>query len=370
MKPSVLAVAVATFAFPASGHADNWIVGEVPAAVAVGGVQEDVYRPGMMPAVGVYHERGAIAVGLRMRLGALGDGPPPMPGLKIPGMGGLATLGAALRAAHGPAWVEGVVGAGMTGADWVPAVEVGAGWTFATGALDIGPSVRWLRVGSRDQMDSIGAANVVLVGVDARFGRDRAPRRIAYVAAAEVPPPPPPPEVFVADADGDDIADSDLGCDADAEGCPVAGELVLHDDRIVLDSRVLFETDRAHVRSSGREMVRAIAEAWRVHPEWKRMTVEGHADVRGTDAYNEELSQRRADNVKAQLVKNGFAADRIDAVGYGRSRPRDPGDTEAAHSRNRRVEFVIDRTAPPSDGAARSEAGPVDRTGVPAEVTP
>lgn len=383
MKLPALVALVGGAVYPASVHADNWIVGELPAAVAVGGIQEEVYRPGLMPAVGVYHELGPdgarVAIGLRMRLGALGNGPPPaMPGAKDPGVGGLATVGAAVRLTRGPAWIEGVVGAGMTGADWVPAVEAGAGWTYRTSGVDLGPSVRLLHVGSRDQMDSIGAANVVLVGIDARFGRDRPPRPVA-LAAAYVPPPKRIAAVVVpaTERDGDVILDGDVGCTVDAEGCPLAGELVLHDDRIVLDDRVLFEFAHARVRSLGRERVDAIASAWRAHPEWKRITVEGHADVRGSDGYNQQLSQQRADNVKAQLVKDGFEAERIDAIGYGRSRPRDTGSSEEAHGRNRRVEFVIDREGPgpappakPVGNPPHASASLGDSVGGAAEVTP
>ncbi len=381
IKLSALVALVAAAVYPASAHADNWIVGELPAAVAVGGVQEEVYRPGLMPAVGGYHEVGPdgarVAFGLRMRLGALRNGPAPaMLGAKDPGVGGLAAVGAALRLTRGPAWVEGVVGAGMTGPDWVPALEAGAGWTYRTGALDVGPSVRLLHVGSRDQMDSIGSANVILVGIDARFGRDRPPRGVVR-AAAFVPPAIAPVVAPPTERDGDVILDADVGCAVDAEGCPVAGELVLHDDRIVLDDRVLFDFGHARVRSPGRDVVAAIASAWRAHPEWKRITVEGHADVRGSDDYNQALSQHRAENVKAQLVKNGFAAERIDAIGYGRSRPRDTGSTEEAHGRNRRVEFVIDREglspsppAKPAGNPPHASASLGDRVGVAAEVTP
>jgi peptidoglycan-associated lipoprotein len=77
------------------------------------------------------------------------------------------------------------------------------------------------------------------------------------------------------------------------------------------------------------------------HPEWVQVTVEGHADVRGPNDYNQELSQRRAERAREVLVTGGFDAERVAAVGYGRSRPRDDGMTEAAHRRNRRVEFVI-----------------------------
>jgi hypothetical protein len=80
--------------------------------------------------------------------------------------------------------------------------------------------------------------------------------------------------------------------------------------------------------------------------------IEGHADVRGPDDYNLALSQRRAELARAALVKQGFTVERIDAVGYGRSRPRDPGTSDEAHHRNRRVEFVIVRHGPTADTTA------------------
>jgi len=122
-------------------------------------------------------------------------------------------------------------------------------------------------------------------------------------------------------------------------------------DRIILDDRVLFDTDHAHVKSHGREIVRAIAKAAAQHPEWVHITVEGHADVRGEDQYNQDLSERRAEMTYNVLVKAGVDPGRLSYVGYGRSRPRDPGTTPEAHARNRRVEFVIDR-------ASRTEVQP------------
>jgi len=111
----------------------------------------------------------------------------------------------------------------------------------------------------------------------------------------------------------------------------------------VLDEHVVFDVGRARIHSRGRDVIAAIARAWRAHPEWERVVIEGHADTRGPDDYNLELSRRRAVQVRRVLLRHGIDPLRIDAVGYGRSRPRDSGTTEAAHRRNRRVEFVIDR---------------------------
>jgi hypothetical protein len=71
------------------------------------------------------------------------------------------------------------------------------------------------------------------------------------------------------------------------------------------------------------------------------MTIEGHADVRGPDRFNDWLSEERAERVRTVLVELGMPADKIDTKGYGRKRPRDPETTPEAHQQNRRVEFVI-----------------------------
>lgn len=73
------------------------------------------------------------------------------------------------------------------------------------------------------------------------------------------------------------------------------------------------------------------------HPQL-RLSIAGHTDKVGDSAKNQELSELRARAVASYLVKKGVAAERIDAVGYGDSRPlvKDGNDV-----RNRRVEFVI-----------------------------
>ncbi|MCX5747290.1 MAG: OmpA family protein [Proteobacteria bacterium] len=227
----------------------------------------------------------------------------------------------------------------------MPIFELGVGYTFAVGSIDLGPSVRYVKIVSEDPMAALGTADLALVGIDLRFGADRAPRYMPHTTfvAVEATPPPSPPEIVAIDPDADEIVDRDASCIESLEGCPIAPDIFVVDDRIVLDERVLFDVNRARVRGPGREALTAIARAWRAHPEWKRITVEGHADVRGSDAYNQQLSQLRAERCRTTLVKAGFDAAQIDAVGYGRSRPRDPGTDEAAFARNRRVEFVIDR---------------------------
>lgn len=65
----------------------------------------------------------------------------------------------------------------------------------------------------------------------------------------------------------------------------------------------------------------------------------GHCDERGTQEYNLALGERRALSVRDHLISLGIPADRLVTISYGKEFPADPGKTEAAYARNRRVEF-------------------------------
>ncbi|WNG38693.1 OmpA family protein [Archangium minus] len=71
-----------------------------------------------------------------------------------------------------------------------------------------------------------------------------------------------------------------------------------------------------------------------------RMELAGHADERGTEEYNLQLSQKRAASVKKYLVDLGVPANQLKTVGYGENRPTEQGANEEAWAANRRVEFV------------------------------
>ncbi len=323
------------------------MVAEAPAAVAVSDAQQGVFRAGVMPAVGGYLDNGWLALGARLRIGVLRNGPAPGNNFDDPQTGGLGTATLAMRVHRGGVWAEVAGGGGITGRDLVPTVEGGVGWGFEVGQLLIGPGARYVRVISRDPMSTLGTASLVLVGFDVQWGHDRQPARPRLprteIVAARPAVPGPAPEVWVAESDHDQIVDRDESCAESPEGCAISAHLKIKNDRIVLDERVLFDTGKSRVRSSGRELLAEIVVAWRAHPEWTRVTIEGHTDVRGSDAFNQLLSERRAQRTRDALIRQGISPDIIDVIGYGRSRPRDAGTSEAALHRNRRVEFVIDR---------------------------
>ncbi|MEO0323695.1 MAG: OmpA family protein, partial [Myxococcota bacterium] len=152
------------------------------------------------------------------------------------------------------------------------------------------------------------------------------------------------------DNDDDGVLDGDDQCPEEPEtlngvedddGCPDEGLIEMRNDRIVLEERVLFDFQRARVKRRARPVIDAIVELVRQHPDWVRMRIEGHADVRGDQGYNQELSERRARNVARALVEAGLSRELVESVGFGSSRPRDRRTNEDAHARNRRVEFVL-----------------------------
>jgi outer membrane protein OmpA-like peptidoglycan-associated protein len=101
-----------------------------------------------------------------------------------------------------------------------------------------------------------------------------------------------------------------------------------------------FDFRSDELRPESNKVLKEIAEVMRAHPDWK-LSVEGNTDNIGGDAYNLDLSNRRAAAVKQALVTQyGVAADRLSSAGFGSSHPIDTNDTFEGRSRNRRVELA------------------------------
>jgi peptidoglycan-associated lipoprotein len=101
-----------------------------------------------------------------------------------------------------------------------------------------------------------------------------------------------------------------------------------------------FPVDSFELNDEGRMIVSANAEVLKKYATWM-ITVEGHADERGTAEYNLALGEKRANAVKTYLVSLGVSPDRLKVVSYGKEFPFDPGHDESAWSKNRRAHFVI-----------------------------
>lgn len=106
---------------------------------------------------------------------------------------------------------------------------------------------------------------------------------------------------------------------------------------ITVPIKVLFETDKDVVRAVYGDELQAVANAMKAHDDIT-LVLGGHTDSRGTAAYNQDLSERRVKNVKARIVKDyGIDPSRIEAIGYGESKPIATNMNAAGRAKNRRV---------------------------------
>jgi len=117
-------------------------------------------------------------------------------------------------------------------------------------------------------------------------------------------------------------------------------EVTAQEIKIDLSADVLFDFDKADLKPTAEGKLNHLLTVVNSKPD-SRIAIEGHTDLRGSDAYNQTLSQRRAESVRSWLVAHGIAAGMISATGAGKSRPVRTGTTEADHQANRRVEIRI-----------------------------
>jgi outer membrane protein OmpA-like peptidoglycan-associated protein len=103
---------------------------------------------------------------------------------------------------------------------------------------------------------------------------------------------------------------------------------------------VQFEFDSAVLTSEAKTILSDVVIQMKKHPA-VRFDIQGHTDNIGTEAYNDDLSLRRADSVKNYLVENGIAPERLDTHGLGFKVPVATNDSAEGRAENRRIEFVI-----------------------------
>lgn len=118
---------------------------------------------------------------------------------------------------------------------------------------------------------------------------------------------------------------------------------------ISLPGDVLFDFDKSDIRADAEPVLAQLANLIEKLPQ-APVEIEGHTDSKGADAYNQDLSERRADSVKAYLVGGlGVTSERLRTRGHGEKRPvapnsnADGSDNPAGRQLNRRVEVIIAR---------------------------
>ncbi|MBI2339781.1 MAG: OmpA family protein [Deltaproteobacteria bacterium] len=179
--------------------------------------------------------------------------------------------------------------------------------------LEAGGGIRYLFGGTGFALD-VGANAGIIDGVGA-------PRVRGYLGlkwtspvteeCPECPPPAPPPDPRI------------------------------RDGKIVIWGKIYFDTDKAVLKPLSFPVLDDVVDVMQKNAGVRMVEIQGHCDWRASDAYNMDLSQRRADAVKNYLTGKGIEASRLTAKGYGESKPIADNKTVEGMAQNRRVEFVI-----------------------------
>lgn len=152
-----------------------------------------------------------------------------------------------------------------------------------------------------------------------------------------------------ADMDKDGIVNESDACPKEAgvasadpgkNGCPLAS---VQGSEIKILQQVQFKLDSAEIVKgpASEDVLNAVLEILKAHPEIKKVSIEGHTDNQGKKAHNKELSTKRAAAVMKWLVDKGIAKERLSSKGWGDEKPLESNSSEEGRTRNRRVEFHI-----------------------------
>lgn len=104
--------------------------------------------------------------------------------------------------------------------------------------------------------------------------------------------------------------------------------------------KIYFDFDSANLSEKARSSLTTNAAYLKKNPNAK-ISIEGNCDERGSEEYNLALGEKRAKAAAKYLTTMGIAEDRIATISYGKEKPADPGHDEAAWTKNRRDEFVL-----------------------------
>ncbi|GAB3383880.1 OmpA family protein [Spongiibacter taiwanensis] len=141
------------------------------------------------------------------------------------------------------------------------------------------------------------------------------------------------------DSDNDGVADADDMCPNTPAGQPVMSNGCAEKQSVVLRG-VNFELDSAKLTNNAETILDGVATTLSDSPGFN-VELQGHTDSTGSDSYNMNLSQNRAQSVKNFLVDKGVSSGRLTAKGYGETQPIASNETRAGRAENRRVELKV-----------------------------
>jgi len=249
--------------------------------------------------------------------------------------GGALALGAGLRATFRPAWLEAAGHLVVSGPNLRFGYELGAGGDLGkVGPVSIGPYVRFLHIiQPPTPLQDPTSPMVLSAGVSLSLTLGGPPEPAPAAAEAPAKAPAKPRVVSASQiASGDDL-------------------VVLTHDKIQIKAPTRFETisfepGTAQITRDSYLLLATVAKVMFLHPEIRRVQIQGHTDSVGSAAANRDLSGRRAESVRKHLIEvNGVEPDRLEAMGYGPDKPLAGNDTPEGRAQNRRVEFVITERA-------------------------
>lgn len=114
-------------------------------------------------------------------------------------------------------------------------------------------------------------------------------------------------------------------------------------DHLVIDRHINFATNSEEILEDSFDLLDHIAQLLKNHPEIAVVHVIGHTDNAGNADHNQKLSERRASSVVEALRSRGVSQ-KLDAAGKGKAQPLCQEDTDECHQKNRRVEFVVEKS--------------------------
>lgn len=112
-------------------------------------------------------------------------------------------------------------------------------------------------------------------------------------------------------------------------------------DKIVITEKIQFDFNQASIKPESHGLLDEIAGVIKANPQLRKISIEGHTDSDGSDAYNLKLSRDRAAAVMRYLTEHGVEASRLASNGFGEQKPIASNDTPEGKEKNRRVDFLI-----------------------------
>jgi len=313
-------------------------------------------------------------------LGLSAGAAPKDPSLAPRSAGALWTGSAGLRGHVFGFWLDAGGGFAASGSEVRPAFTAHAGYDVRLGRKSwwsVGPFAGWVFVPQPKDALRPEDGHFGVFGLQVTFSKppERPPPTVVEQLVAKRTPPP-----ARGDRDGDGVFDDEDACAAvpgvrtderETNGCPpdldrdgivdvedacvdVPGRrtgdpitngcpdsnIQLADGALVVPERIHFDFDSPDVRADSVPVVQKIADYINRRGDVIGLEIEGHADERGTVAYNQTLSRARAESVKRLLEEHGVRCP-IVVRAFGKLRPRAAGHAQDDHQENRRVEFLV-----------------------------